>query len=420
MHIVLAPVGTRGDVQPLLALGVRLAQRGHEVTFCAPANFAEWVRSFKLRYVSIGEDFQANLKDYRDGGTAAVLSVARQLPQQFSELERACQGADVLIGAGFQFAGPSIAERSRIPYYYVIYWPQLIPSSIHVLLGVPLSSLPGWLNRWIFAQWPIVWNLYFRKRLNQERAARHLPPVRNVHRYLAFSGHALLAWDPEIGPVPPELDIPHTVTGSLHLQEETCLSPNLIEFLADGSAPVYLGFGSMPTLDPRRLTDLMVRAAQQAGVRALISSGWANLARKSLPPEIRVIGPEPHALLFPRVAAAVHHGGAGTTAAAARAGIRQIVVPHFGDQFYWGHRVHACGLGPLPIRRGKLNVNRLAAAIQAAMTKPNMKACAEQMAQRLNHQDGLGVAVSVIESSPESSYSLSAQSGSEFNSLRGP
>ncbi|MCI0377453.1 MAG: glycosyltransferase [Gemmataceae bacterium] len=394
--IVLAPVGTRGDVQPLLGLGVRLAGRGHDVTLCAPANFAGWVQSFGLRFVAIGEDFQANLKDYRDGGTAAILAVARQLPQQFAELERACEGANALIGAGFQFAGPSIAEQLGIPYYYAIYWPQLIPSSIHAMLGVPWQTLPGWLNRFMYKLWPMVWNLYFKKSLNRERHARGLTPIRNVHRYLTFSGYAFLAWDAELGP-PPALDSPHTVTGSWRLEEQSALAPELEDFLAAGAAPVYLGFGSMPALDPRRLTDLLVRAAQKAGRRALISAGWAGLRGKRLPPEIRVLGPTPHDLLFPRMAAVVHHGGAGTTAAAARAGVPQIIVPHFGDQFYWGHRVQVCGLGPAPLRRGGLNVNGLAAALDIAVSDPRIQARATSLGQKLRQRDGLAAAVAIIE-----------------------
>lgn len=146
MRVVLAPVGTRGDVQPFLALGLALRDRGHQVTLCAPVNFAGWVESFGLRFVSIGTDFQANLRSYRDGGTRVVLGVARELALQVRGLLEACQGADALVGATLQMAGGSVAELLRIPYSYAFFWPQLIPSTLHSMLGMRWQTPPRWVN----------------------------------------------------------------------------------------------------------------------------------------------------------------------------------------------------------------------------------------------------------------------------------
>lgn len=397
MRIVLAAVGTRGDVQPLAALGMRLQSRGHEATICAPVNFADWLTGLGLKYVSIGEDFQANLKDYRDGGTAALLRLTRQFPVQFREMERACVNANVIVGAGFQFAGPSIAAMLGIPYYYVIYWPPLIPSSTHAPLGSPWQTSPGWLNRMAYAVWPAVWNLYFRRMLNRERKLRALSPVRNVHSYLAFSGHALLAFDPALGPVPPELATPHTVIGSLPFEQQRTLGPDLEEFLSAGTPPIYLGFGSMPAPDPHRLVRTFIRAALDVGHRAVIAGGWAGLRMKPMASGILLIGAAPHHLLFPRVRAVIHHGGAGTTASAARAGVPQIIVPHFGDQFYWGHRVHRSGLGPAPLSRSRLNAARLGAAIGTTFADTRTHARAQELGRRLRTVDTIAAAVAVIE-----------------------
>jgi vancomycin aglycone glucosyltransferase len=161
------------------------------------------------------------------------------------------------------------------------------------------------------------------------------------------------------------------------------LPEKLDAFLASGPPPVYFGFGSMTDARPGETTGTLLEAARRAGFRALISQGWAGLADGPLPSEAMSVGPVSHARLFPRVAAVVHHGGAGTTTAAARAGVPQLVVPHLVDQYYWQERVLALGLGPRAPRRRKLQVESLAAALSACRDNEVLVDRASEIGRRM-------------------------------------
>jgi UDP:flavonoid glycosyltransferase YjiC (YdhE family) len=153
--------------------------------------------------------------------------------------------------------------------------------------------------------------------------------------------------------------------GCLHPFAEEPLPPKLEAFLEAGPPPVYLGFGSMTDPDPARTTRCLLQALERAGLRAVVSEGWAGLGGGALPEGVLAIGPVSHAALFRRVAAVVHHGGAGTTTTAARAGAPQILVPHVLDQFWWARRVAELGLGPPGIPRRRMNAERLCEALRS-------------------------------------------------------
>lgn len=331
------------------------------------------------------------------GGTALVRGLGQQLGVQFGGLLEACRGADALVGLMLQLAGPSVAELLGIPYFYAVLQPVLLRSSHHNMASPFSDAPPRWLNRAFYRLWPLVWNWLFRKLLNRARADAGLPPVPDVYRYLTGSGRRLLAFAAPLAPVPPDLEEPYSRTGFWVLPQQGALPPEVEAFLEAGPPPVYIGFGSMKSLAPRRLTRLLVRAAQAAERRLLLGSGWAGLGAGALPEGCLAVGSLPHELLFPRVAAAVHHGGAGTTATAARAGTPQVVVPHFGDQFYWANRVHKLGLGPRPLLRPILTARALTRRLRQAVSDP---ACRERcgiLAEGLRATDGVQKAVDAIE-----------------------
>jgi vancomycin aglycone glucosyltransferase len=231
--------------------------------------------------------------------------------------------------------------------------------------------------------------------LNQQRRRRGLPPVASVMEHLATQD-TLVASDPILGEVPPDLTQAVPQTGAIVLADEAPLDAALEQFLDRGEPPVYVGFGSMPGTDPRGTTFAIAEALAASGRRGVISSGWAGLGRGGVPPGVFVIGPVPHAKLLPRVAVAVHHGGAGTTAAAARAGVPQVVVPHLADQFYWAHQVHRLGLGSRPVPRQSLTARSLARAIKAALSDPEIAARAQATRECLARSDGLGTVARLI------------------------
>jgi UDP:flavonoid glycosyltransferase YjiC (YdhE family) len=171
----------------------------------------------------------------------------------------------------------------------------------------------------------------------------------------------------------------------------------LVEFLATGPPPVYVGFGSMGNQSPEETADLVVQALLQAGQRGIILSGWSGLRTAEKPDSVFMLDSAPFSWLFPRVAAVVHHGGAGTMAAGLRAGVPSIVVPFFGDQPYWGQRVVELGVGPQPIPRRRLTAERLAKAIQQAVSDQPMRQRATELGARIRAEDGVGRAVAIVE-----------------------
>ncbi|HRF96542.1 MAG TPA: glycosyltransferase, partial [Aggregatilineales bacterium] len=172
----------------------------------------------------------------------------------------------------------------------------------------------------------------------------------------------------------------------------------LAQFLADGDAPVYIGFGSMSSNDPQATTELIMDAVKKAGVRAIIYSGWAGLSADDVPSHIFLLESAPHEWLFPRMSAVIHHGGAGTTAAALRAGVPSGVISHMADQPYWGRRVHELGVGAKFIRRHKLTSDKLAKMITTLTQTPSIKEKAQALGAKLRAEDGVENAVRVIQS----------------------
>jgi len=390
MRIALAVEGTRGDVHPMLALGDRLRARGHEIVVCAPPDFRADTEAHGFVFHAVGAPARETLSVEADavvrGGLRMLRATNRyvesSLRAQFAALPAATSGADLIVGAGVQMAAASVAERHGIPYRYVAYVPTIIPSCEHAPFLVPLPRLPRWGNRLVWWLCERMYNVLLKRLVNGLRAELGLGPVRNVLRNF-FTERPLLAADPELAPLPADLRDQVLVIGCLHPLDGPALPPKLEDFLSAGPPPVYLGFGSMTDTDPAGTTRLMLRAIELAGCRALVSEGWAGLGREPLPEGVLAIGSVSHVSLFPRVAAVVHHGGAGTTTTATRAGVPQIVVPHVFDQIYWGERVAALGAGPPPIPRMQLTAERLAAALREALDNEVIQERARELGARL-------------------------------------
>jgi vancomycin aglycone glucosyltransferase len=347
-----------------------LRAHGHDAWICAPPDFREDVEGRGVPFRAVGGEVRVFLAAHAAavarGGLAAFRTACAwfgsALEWQFDVLPEAARGADILVGAGVQIAGPSVAEHLGIPYRFVTYCPVLLPSAQHAPPILPRSSLGAGPNRALWWMFRAFTGHLLRRPLDARRAAMGLPPVRNGFLHL-LSDRPLVAADPELAPVPPDCPVAFDQIGCLHAPDPSPLPPKVEAFLSQGPPPVYLGFGSMTDPDPAATTRLMIRAATALGVRALIGRGWAGLGGGPLPDDILAIGPVSHAALFPRCAAVVHHGGAGTTTVAARAGVPQVVVPHLADQFYWADRVFANGLGPVGIPRHRLTAERLTTAL---------------------------------------------------------
>lgn len=374
MRIAIAVEGTRGDVHPMLALGTALRERGHEVLICAPPDFAEDAAGHGLPFHPVGSsvrEYLASQSQFLHGSAWASLRAGQRyflasIERQFRELAPAVRGADWILTAGVQLSASSVAEAIGARHRFIAYCPSVLRSPNQTPFVVPRGAMRPWQNR--LAWWATLqlFSRTLRGVVDPERARLGLPPAGDL--YALQRGVAPVLAAEELLAAPPEdLRGEVQVVGCLHPFENAPLPEKLEAFLRAGERPVYLGFGSMTDPDPTASTRLVLEAALRAGVRAVLSAGWAGLGGAPLPESVMVVGSLPHAALFRRVAAVVHHGGAGTTTTAARAGAPQILVPHVLDQFHWAHRVSRLGLGPPALPRRGLDAPRLAQAIRETL-----------------------------------------------------
>jgi vancomycin aglycone glucosyltransferase len=282
MRVLLAPHGTRGDVQPLLALALGLRERGHESIFLVPDNFVAWIRGYGFSCEGNGIDVEAMLQT-----PGADLASFRwqirhfrtvMVPGLFDAFKRTAIEADVILGAGIQLAAISAAEKHDVPYASVVFCPCAVPNSTAPPPTVHLQSLPRWMNRILWQFGPAVFDVAIRGPVNAGRANLGLPDIANPLSQL-FSENIVVAADPDLAPLAD--DAPDTVvaTDAWLLDEPGTLDPRVERFLQLDPPPIYVGFGSMVA---RRAADLAahaVAAARALGRGLLLGGGWATLDR---------------------------------------------------------------------------------------------------------------------------------------------
>jgi vancomycin aglycone glucosyltransferase len=404
LRFLVAAMGSRGDVQPALSLALALRDAGHDVRVSAPPDFAQWAGELGLAFASSGASIEAILKQNADrmGGNPLTLGRAireillQHVPEMTERTLAAAQGVDAIVSAN-QFLSRTVAEVLRVPFMGVIYAPTLIRSASHPPMIARWQGAPGWINRLLWKVTDRMASRIFVEPINIERAKLGLAAVESFEGHIFGGVPYMLACDPVLAPAPPDWShVDVTVTGPWYYDDPSPLDEDVSAFLDAGPPPVYVGFGSMVSEDAAAATRAIVAGASASGRRVLLSKGWAGLGSDVPAERVKVVkGPMPHAKLFPRVAVVVHHGGSGTTSAALRAGVPQVIVPHIMDQYYFAHRLKVLGIAPAAIPVRKLTSARLAAAIDAALALP--PAPRLQAAERLRPADGLRRAVGLIE-----------------------
>jgi vancomycin aglycone glucosyltransferase len=372
-----------------MALGVQLRTLGADVTVCAPPDFADLATRADVELVPLGRSLRDMLHGDKPLTPAdAPKTAANLVAMQFDTVARAADGCDAVVASGLMPAGlRTIAEVRDIPYVLVALHPCPIPSPHHAPLSRPGKPFPPGAD--IATMWRIdaqrVMALYGEP-LNAHRAALGLPPVDHIRDHV-FTAQPWLAADPILAPWPgsPEFDVVRT--GAWILPDDRPLPGELDAFLAAGAPPVYVGMGSVRA--PEDVARVAIEAIRRLGRRALIGRGWADLSLVDDSDDCIAVGEVNHQALFTRVAAVVHHGGAGTTATAAKAGVPQVVVPQIADQPYWAGRVADLGIGaahdgPAP------TTESLTVALAAALTD-DTRARAAAMADRIT-TDGAATA----------------------------
>lgn len=379
MRVLLSTIGSRGDVQPLVALATELRAIGHDATFCVPPDFVEWLRGLGFEATPIGPELRS-VTARPVATTAAATPPApisperrRQLAEatvaaQFQTVRDAAGGCDAIVAAtALQIAARSVAERLDVPYAFAVYCPAVLPSPHHA--PPPLPPFPGMvpppaeadnLERWKHDS--DRFNALFGPALNAHRSTLGLSPIDDVRAHV-FGTQPWLAADRALAPWPgPDDEV--FQPGAWILPDTRPLNHELEIFLDSGEPPIYFGFGSMraPAAD---VSTMLVQTARSLGRRAIISRGWADLTVADAP-DCFLVDEVNQQALFRRVAAVVHHGGAGTTTTAARAGAAQVIVPQLYDQHYWAERVATLGTG-VAHAPGAPTAESLSAALEAAL-----------------------------------------------------
>ncbi len=401
MKIVLATAGSRGDVQPMIALSLGLIDAGHDVRLVGPPEKKQWAQSLGCPYTGLGRDVTAFLDTIENPvsistGLTFVNYVRNEIHTQFEKLPRLIKNADLVIGSSLMFALSSLSESLNIKYRYVAFTPQLFPSSNHPFVAIKTQTLPKWCNNltWKLAKFTDRFNSTFI--VNKHRKVMGLPPLKDAWQHI-FGVETIVASDSQIASIPKDILQSTIQTGYLHLEMPDVTNPALDEFLKKGSPPVYSGFGSMPPKDQAKNTPLLIHAARQLKKRIIISKFWKGVPNVEQSKDVFFIKNYPHEYLFPKMAAIIHHGGAGTTATAALSGKPQVIVPHILDQYYHGYKVFKSGFGSKPIMRSKLTSNRIIDALSYCFSNPDIQQKAEQIAQSINPDSSLNKAIKSIE-----------------------
>ncbi len=365
MRIVVSSRGSRGDVYPILAVGIELQRRGHSVCVSAPVEYADRLLGSGVEFFGYEEDSGEVMQGLGAGwraGWRALRFFRGSLGRPFDALLELAQGADALVTSVNEAGAPSIGEFLGIPHFRVAYAPILTGDQTPPLL--PWQGLPRHANLFMWSLLNAGVEALLSNSLNLRRAQLGLRPVGATADYFAGMSHTLLAIDERLGPSGRGWRHSHSYTGYCFDDSSRPMSKRLREFLAAGPPPIYLGFGSVSLPDPLAFTRMVIQALRRSGLRAVLGSGWTGLGGGTLPETVCVVEDLSHADLFPQMVGVAHHGGSGTVHNGLAAGVPQFVMPQLADQFYWGHRVAELGLGPKPIRPEHLNVTRMAHALR--------------------------------------------------------
>lgn len=411
MKIAMLVVGTRGDVQPFLAVAKRLQEFGHHVRLATHINFRDFVKSAGVEFYPLGGDprvlagYMARNKGLIPSAPGEISIQRKQLKAIIESLLPACTEPNMESGVPFRaqaiIANPPayghahVAEALRVPIHIFFTMPWTPTYEFpHPLARVPQSAA-NWLS-YIIVDLMIWWGI--RSYINDFRRRKlKLPPIAYFSMYYGSISHLPTGymWSQHVVPKPKDWGPLVDVVGYCFLNLSSKYRPReeFVDWINKGPKPIYIGFGSMPLEDPRKTTGIILEALTDTGQRGILDRGWGDLGVLSdIPDHIFLLENCPHDWLFPQCSAVVHHGGAGTTATGLKAGCPTTVVPFFGDQFFWGDRIHQKGLGPEPIPIAQLSTEALSNAMRF-MLQPEVKARVMDIAQLIQNEDGVAAAV---------------------------
>ncbi|MFK7802703.1 MAG: glycosyltransferase [Anaerolineae bacterium] len=416
--ISLLTIGSRGDLQPFLALAKGLKDAGHAVRLVSAERYRPYADQLSLDFVGLSADPMALLNSAdgqawlkSDNNPLALITNLIKLgkptfEQMLSEIEDALAGSDLILYSLFGSLAFHLAEKWEIPAVMVHLQPIMgttadFPAAGSPVLNLGIPALTRSYNRFSYKfVEQVMWQPF--RAITQKWRVSHLglPKERFWGPYQKLEGKLTLhAYSNAVVPRPADLASSHELTGYWFLPPAAEWQPpaELVKFLQAGPPPVYIGFGSMVDGEPEQLANLIVQAVQNSNVRCVLSAGWTNLNAAELPDSIYLqTGNIPHSWLFEQMAGVVHHGGAGTTSAGLRAGKPSFVIPYFADQHFWGGRVFDLAAGPRPVRRKKLTVETLAAGLHELVTNRIFQENAAAIGVKIRQEDGVARAIQLL------------------------
>jgi sterol 3beta-glucosyltransferase len=413
MKILISTLGSRGDVQPYLALAVGLQQAGHAATLVTSYNFADWIQSYGVKVHPVRFSVQEFMQKpetqaiMKSGGIRLfrmMRDIMRQTAEANDDFWQAAQDADFVAQSGTGMGAMEIAQQRGIPValaYLIPFAPTRAFPSFFLSFRSSLGSGYNHLTHTLMHQ--VLWRSVGGPMTNGWRKRLGLRPWRSYAEMLNYGRSlgtpVLYGFSPSVLPKPPDWDEYQHIAGYwlLEAQPDWQPSPELLRFLESGPPPVYVGYGSINVGDPEDKTRLVLRALELSGQRGVLLTGWGGLTSLPASPKVLFVDNVPHAWLFPRMAAVVHHGGAGTTGAGLRAGAPSIITPFAGDQCAWAEQAVKLGVGPRAPEIKKLTAEKLAEAIRAAVSDSAMRARAAALGEKIRGENGVARAVEIIE-----------------------
>jgi sterol 3beta-glucosyltransferase len=412
MRIDILTFGSRGDVQPYVALGLGLQSAGHRVRLVTLGGFEEFVRGYGLDHVAVApspKDIAATAegKDWirqREtviGFIRGFVRVARSVIEEgIANYWRVCQDTEALVASASGIVvAAHVAEKMAVPLVRANVAPSAPTRYDWCGRTSPAIAARGAWEALAGASVRILFWQGFSRRTNRARQnVLGLPPlplhepwtVLNRRRVPLLDGYSAV-----VVKRPPDWGNWIHVTGYWFLEDSPEWIPpsEVVDFLESGPPPVFVGFGSTPFPGASAATEVVVKALERAGQRGIVVAGSSGLAKGRLSDQVLSIDSAPHGWLFPRVAAAVHHAGAGVTGAALQAGLPSVTVPVFGDQPFWARRVFELGAGPRPIPAKRLSIEALASAIRSATDDEKIRCRAADIGRQIRAEDGVARAV---------------------------
>jgi len=398
MKIIIPTIGTRGDIQPYLALAAGLNQAGHRAEIATHPFMRTLVESHEIDFVPIGPDINIGLETarMRGKGSNLVLGFLRVMNFSFEMIEKihadlsaACQNSDLIV-VSHTGAGSIQVDALEKPSVSVTLTPQAIPSQNSQ--SSPISKVFGKIAG-------AGMGFFMRRPLNKIRKKFGVPPMGQAGITSPILN--LVPISPAVLQPDIHWETRHQTTGFWFAANQDSWMPpeELMAFLADGHPPVLVSLGAMAISgeDAFEAASITVKAVEQAGLRAIVQ-GWDEVIESiHIPSSILHAGPMPHSWILEHCSGIIHHGGFGTTAAGFRAGIPAVVIPHIIDQFIWGAKVQELGVGPQPISRKKLSVERLTEALLQLSTDIEMREKAAALGSKIRSENGVERAIELIE-----------------------